>query len=104
MSLPRLSVQRPVPTAMIFLGLGLVGLLSWTKLPVELFPSIEYPQLTVVTRYPAAAPEEIESLVTSVIEEAVASAPRVQRVRSVSQEGVSLVTAECAWGSAVKSV
>ncbi len=71
MNISRLSVNRPVTIIMIFLGIILLGLISWTKLPQELFPTIAYPQITVATSYLNAAPEEIESLVTKIIEEAV---------------------------------
>jgi multidrug efflux pump subunit AcrB len=58
----------------------------------ELFPSISFPQLVVITRYGNAAPEEIENLITKVIEESVGTVPNLKRVRSLSKEGVSLVT------------
>jgi HAE1 family hydrophobic/amphiphilic exporter-1 len=84
---------------MIFLGIILLGFISWTKLPQELFPSITYPQITVVTSYENAAPEEIESLVTKIIEEAVGTVNRVKRISSISKEGLSLVMVEFSWGT-----
>src|SRR4029077_14914081 len=65
----------------------------------ELFPSVSFPQLLVVTRYGNAAPEEIENLITKVIEESVGTVPNLKRVRSLSKEGVSLVTLEFDWGT-----
>jgi len=99
MSIARFSVNRPVTTVMIFLGIILLGFISWSRLPQELFPSISYPQITVVTAYENAAPEEIESLVTKVIEEAVGTVNKVKRITSRSKEGLSLVMVECSWGT-----
>ncbi|MDD5496696.1 MAG: efflux RND transporter permease subunit, partial [Candidatus Omnitrophica bacterium] len=66
-------------------------------LPQELFPQIVYPQLTVVTPYENAAPEEIETLITKPIEEAVGTVAGVKRISSISKEGLSLVIAEFGW-------
>ena len=71
MQLGSLFVKRPVMTSMVFLGLILFGLIAWLRLPQELFPNISVPQLLVITKYPNAAPEEIENLITKPIEEAV---------------------------------
>jgi len=99
MNIAKFSVTRPVTIIMIFLGIVLLGFISWSKLPQELFPSITYPQITVVTSYLNAAPEEIESLVTKVIEEAVGTVNNVKRVSSISKEGLSLVMVEFNWGT-----
>lgn len=84
---------------MLYAGLGLMGVISWFFTPRELFPSISFPQLLVITRYGNAAPEEIENLITKVIEESVGTVPNLKRVRSLSKEGVSLVTLEFDWGT-----
>jgi HAE1 family hydrophobic/amphiphilic exporter-1 len=82
---------------MIFAGIILFGFISLTKLPQELFPPITYPQLTVVTTYENAAPEEIETLITKPVEEAIGTVSGLRRLRSVSREGLSLVIAEFGW-------
>jgi len=99
MSISKLAVNRPVTIMMIFLGIILLGFISWTKLPQELFPSITYPQITVVTSYENAAPEEIESLITKIIEEATGTVNNVKRISSISKEGLSLVMVEFNWGT-----
>ena len=50
MSLLRLPVDRPVTTVMIFLAVILMGVIAWTRIPQELFPAMEYPQITIVTK------------------------------------------------------
>jgi len=99
MSISRLAIHRPVTTLMAFLALILLGLISWSRLPQELFPSIAYPQITVVTSYPNAAPEEIENLITKIIEESVGTVNNVKRISSISREGLSLVMVEFNWGT-----
>jgi hydrophobic/amphiphilic exporter-1 (mainly G- bacteria), HAE1 family len=84
---------------MIYAGVVLLGLISWLRMPRELFPNISFPQLVVVTRYGNAAPEEIENLITKIIEESVGTVPDLKRVSSLSKEGVSLVTLEFTWGT-----
>jgi HAE1 family hydrophobic/amphiphilic exporter-1 len=66
---------------------------------MELLPPIQYPEISVITLYPGAAPAEIEQLITKPIEEAVNSVSGIQRIRSESIEGASLVVATLKWGS-----
>jgi HAE1 family hydrophobic/amphiphilic exporter-1 len=99
MSLLRLPVDRPVTTVMIFLGIILMGLISWSRIPQELFPAMEYPQITIVTKYEGAGPEESEKLVSKLIEETAGTAKRIKRVSSISKEGVSIVSCEFIWGT-----
>ncbi|MDD5422842.1 MAG: efflux RND transporter permease subunit [Candidatus Omnitrophica bacterium] len=97
MNLPQFSVERPVTIMMIVAGILIFGAVSLDLLPQELFPQIVYPQLTVVTPYENAAPEEIETLITKPIEEAIGTVAGVKRIHSISKEGLSLVIAEFGW-------
>lgn len=99
MNLPRVSLARPVTIMMFFLGVVLLGFISWNRLPRELFPPINYPQITVMTSYEGAAPEEIETLITKIIEEAVGTVNNVKRISSTSKEGISVVMIEFSWGT-----
>jgi hydrophobic/amphiphilic exporter-1 (mainly G- bacteria), HAE1 family len=99
MSLPNFSMRRPVTIIMFFSGIILFGLISWTRLQQELYPPITYPQLSVITFYKDAAPEEMEILVTKPVEEAVGTVSGVRRISSISKEETSLVVAEFNWGT-----
>jgi HAE1 family hydrophobic/amphiphilic exporter-1 len=88
---------------MAFLGVILIGFLSWVRLPQELYPPITYPQLTVVTVYENAAPEEIETLVTKPLEEVIGTVNRLKRLSSTSREGISIIQAEFIWGTKMDS-
>jgi len=82
---------------MVVAGILIFGAVSLELLPQELFPQIIYPQLTVVTPYENAAPEEIETLITKSVEEAIGTVAGVKRISSISKEGLSLVIAEFGW-------
>ena len=97
MNLPQFSIKRPVTTIMIFAAISLFGLISLIKLPQELFPPITYPQLTIITTYENAAPEEIETLITKPVEESIGTVSGLRRLKSISKEGLSLVMAEFGW-------
>lgn len=99
MFLSKFSVARPVTIKMFVAGIVLLGMISLGRLRQDLFPSIEYPQLTVVTEYKGAAPAEIEMLITRLIEESVGTVSGVKNIRSVSKEEQSMVMVELDWGT-----
>ncbi|HEX6938280.1 MAG TPA: efflux RND transporter permease subunit [Longimicrobiales bacterium] len=99
MSLPSRSVGRPVAVAMLFVAVVFLGLISFRRLPIDLLPDIAYPKLVIYTTYANVAPAEVERFITEPIESQVSAVPGVERVESVSREGVSLVTLRFAWGT-----
>ncbi|MBI3312676.1 MAG: efflux RND transporter permease subunit [Candidatus Omnitrophica bacterium] len=98
MNLVQFSVQKKVTVVMVTLGIILVGTISFSRLPQELFPPITFPQLTIVTDYTNAAPEEIETLITKPIEEAVGAVAGLKHIESISREGRSTVMVSFNWG------
>ncbi|MCC5789000.1 MAG: efflux RND transporter permease subunit [Opitutales bacterium] len=97
--IPAFTVERPVFTSMATLVVVLIGAISFWRLPIDLLPEIELPNLTISTSYEDASPEEVEELVTRVIEEAVARVPGVEEMVSNSTEGNSQVTISFVWGT-----
>lgn len=98
MALAEFAVKRRVAVVMGTCALILVGVISLFVLPQEYFPKIQFPQITIVTDYSNAAPEEIETLITRPIEETIGSVPGIKRIESVSREGRSTITASFNWG------
>src|SRR5262249_22403845 len=92
-------IRRPITVGMVTVAVLMFGLVAFGRLPINLLPDISYPTLTVETKYPQAAPNEVENLVTKPIEEAVAVVSGVQRITSRSRAGVSEVTMEFGWDS-----
>ncbi len=99
MSLPRLSIARPVAVTMLVLGIVFLGALSFVRLPIDLLPDVAYPRLVVYTTDQGGAPAEVERFITEPVEQAVSTVPGVQAVESVTREGTSLVTVRFAWGT-----
>ncbi len=97
MKLIEILIKRKITTTMIFSGICLIGVISASKLPVELLPDIELPALTVITPFENAAPSEVEKLVTARIEEAVTSVSGVSEVKSESIDGLSIVKVSFEW-------
>ncbi|MBD3336416.1 MAG: MMPL family transporter [Candidatus Eisenbacteria bacterium] len=95
----RLAVGRPVAVLMLFAGLVLIGGLSLQRLPVDLLPAINYPNLTVITNYPDTPAEDLTRLVTQPLEEVITGLAGVRRVVSRTREGVSTITVQYEWGT-----
>src|SRR5499426_3593425 len=89
--LAEICVRRPVFATMLIMTLMVLGVFSYNRLTVERFPRVEFPTITITTRLPGAAPQEIETEITDKIEEAVNTISGIDELRSTSSEGVSLV-------------
>lgn len=97
MHISELSIRRPVATSMFFLAVVLIGVISFSRLAVDLFPSLSFPRLVVWTTYTNVSPEEVEQFISERIEQSLLRVPGVREIHSVSREGVSLVTVEFNW-------
>ncbi|WP_196137663.1 efflux RND transporter permease subunit [Aliikangiella sp. G2MR2-5] len=93
------SVKRKVTILMVAIAVFTFGVVGFSRLPINLLPSLSYPSLTVQTELPNAAPEEIEQLVTRPVEEVVGVMKGLKDIHSVSRSGVSEVTLEFGWGA-----
>ncbi|MFS8636895.1 MAG: efflux RND transporter permease subunit [Gemmatimonadota bacterium] len=86
-----LAIRRPVFTTMVMLGLVVLGLFSYRRLPIDEFPEVDFPFVTVQTIYPGASPETVEREVTRRLEEAFNPIEGVDQITSMSLEGASLI-------------
>jgi HAE1 family hydrophobic/amphiphilic exporter-1 len=91
MKLSDISIQRPVFATMMILALIVLGLFSYIKLNIDLFPDIDFPYVTITSVLPGAGPEQIETDVTKKIEDAINTIAGLDHIQSVSQEGVSII-------------
>lgn len=94
MNLADLSIRRPTFITCVVLLMLAVGLISMSRLGVDLFPNVTFPIVTVTTPYPGAGPAEVETLVSKPIEDEISTLSGLKRLSSNSQEGVSTVIAE----------
>ena len=90
-SFVRLFVSRPVFTWVISFALLVFGAFSFSSLSVDRFPNIDIPIVTVVTPYPGASPEQVETEITDPIEEALSSIAGINELGSTSYESLSVV-------------
>jgi HAE1 family hydrophobic/amphiphilic exporter-1 len=99
MSLPEFGVRRPVTNLMIFSGIIVIALYSVMNLGVDLMPEIEPPAITVLSVYPGANPEDVETKVTEPLENQLATTPGLDKIYARCLEGLSLITLKFNWGT-----
>jgi len=99
MNIVDIAVKRPVTVWMFTFAVVLFGMVSLSRLALNLLPELSYPTLTIRTDYPGAAPGEIEQLVSKPVEETVGVVKGVRTVTSSSKAGQSDVLLEFEWGT-----
>jgi len=99
MKLPELSVKNPVTTVMIFLGVLVIGGMCLSLLPVDLLPEMDIPAISVITPYEGAAPEDVETKITEILERFLSTVPELKHITSKSKEGMSIISLAFEWGT-----
>jgi hydrophobic/amphiphilic exporter-1 (mainly G- bacteria), HAE1 family len=94
MKIAELSIKQPVFITMVILAVLVLGLVSYTRLGVDMMPDISLPVVAVTVANPGVGPEEIETQITKPIEDAVSAINGLKRVTSTSSEGVAVIVAE----------
>jgi hydrophobic/amphiphilic exporter-1 (mainly G- bacteria), HAE1 family len=102
MSLSSLSIRRPVFITCLLMLIVVLGIFAFLKLPVDLFPDVTFPIVTISTEYPGAGPKEIETLVSRPLEEEMGTISGIKTIRSSNREGLSMVVAEFTLSTDVK--
>ena len=93
------AVKKPVTTALIFVALVVLGLFSFSRLSVDLYPEIELNAVTVMTTYSGASTMDIEQNVTKRLETSLSTVSDLKRINSTSKDNVSLITIEFEYGT-----
>jgi len=94
MTLTEYVIKRPSVVVVSILVIAIFGIISYTNLSYELLPKFNIPTLTVVTVYPGASPDEVESEITKKIEDNISTLENIKRIRSTSYENLSVVILE----------
>ncbi|MDY6862314.1 MAG: efflux RND transporter permease subunit [Thermodesulfobacteriota bacterium] len=99
MNLPEFSVKQPVATLMLFLGVILLGVVSFSKLNIDLFPEIEPPVVSIITAWEGANATDVETEVTEVIENYVNAVNNLDSLISKSIDNLSVIMCKFDWGT-----
>jgi hydrophobe/amphiphile efflux-1 (HAE1) family protein len=99
MSIYSSAVKKPVSTIMIFLGVVIFGIYSYLQLPVDFFPKIDPPIISVFTFYTGANASDVEQNITRKLEDGFASLTNLKKISSKSKDNISVVTLEFEWGA-----
>jgi hydrophobic/amphiphilic exporter-1 (mainly G- bacteria), HAE1 family len=91
MTLSDIAIKRPVFTTMMSGAIILLGIISFQRIPVDLYPDVEFPVVSITVVYPGASPGEVETQITQKIEDAIVSISDIDQVMSYSRDSVSQV-------------
>lgn len=104
MSIYKTAINKPVTTILIFVAVIIIGIFSLSKLPIDQFPEMEPPYVTVMTTYAGASASEIETNVSKLIENSLNSVDGLKEITSSSKDNISLVMLEMEWGTNLDEV
>lgn len=99
MSIYKSAVNKPVTTLMVFAAVMVAGLYALYHLPIDQFPEIEPPFVTVMTTYSGANASEIETNITELLEDAFNSVQGIKEIYSTSSDNISVISMEFEWGA-----
>ena len=98
MAIYQTSINKPITTALIFVGIIVFGVFSFSKLPIDQFPAMDVPYVSIMTTYPGANGSEIETNVTKVLENSLNSVDGLKEITSQSKDNISVVSLQLNWG------
>lgn len=99
MNLPQIFVDRPVTTIMVFLAIFALGAVSFFGLPIDLFPEIEPPVISVITNWDGASAQDVERNISKEIETGLSSISGLDKITSISIDNLSAVQLQFKWGT-----
>lgn len=99
MSIYKSAVNKPITTIMIFTAIIVAGIYSLINMPVDLYPEIEPPFISVMTTYAGANAADIETNITKQLEESLNSVDGLKEVTSTSFDNLSIINLEFEWGT-----
>ena len=104
MSIYKKAIDKPVTTLLIFVAVMVLGLYAFRQLPIDQFPEMDPPYITVMTTYPGASASEIETNVTRLVENSLNSVDHLKEMTSTSRDNMSMVMLELEWGTDIDEV
>ncbi|HAX96950.1 MAG TPA: multidrug transporter AcrB, partial [Prolixibacteraceae bacterium] len=99
MSIYKIAVNKPITTVMVFTAIVVMGIFSLVQIPVDLYPEMDPPFISVMTTYVGANAGDIETNVTKQLEDALNSVDKLKEITSNSSDNLSMVNLEFEWGT-----
>ena len=99
MSIYKSAIDNPVTTILVYVAVVIIGVFAFLQLPVDRFPQMDPPYITVMTTYPGASASEVEANVTKLVENSLNSVDNLKRLTSTSKDNYSTVLLEMEWGA-----
>ncbi len=97
MSIYKSAVNKPITTLMVFTAVVVMGIYSLIRIPVDLYPEMDPPYISVLTSYPGANAADIETNITKPLEDALNTVDKVKEVISTSSDNLSVISLEFSW-------
>ncbi|MBR5020905.1 MAG: efflux RND transporter permease subunit, partial [Oscillospiraceae bacterium] len=92
--MPKFSVKKPLTIFVAVIAVLVLGVVAYFKMTPDLLPNMDFPYVVVVTTYPGASPEKVESEVTKPMEQAMSTLEHILEVSSTSSENYSMILME----------
>lgn len=92
--MPKFSVKKPFTVFVAVIAILVLGVVAYTKMTPDLMPNMDLPYVLVVTTYPGATPEKVETTITKPLEQSFATLDKIKSINSTSSENYSLITLE----------
>ena len=97
MSIYNTAVNKPISTLMVFIAIMVLGVASYIQLPVDQYPKMDPPYLTVMATYPGANASDIEENVTKILEDQLNSVDNLKEMTSTSYDNLGVISLEFEW-------
>lgn len=97
MSIYKSAVKKPISTMMVFVAIVVLGLYSLVQIPIDLYPEMDPPFISVMTTYPGANASDIENNITKTLEDALNSVDALKEITSTSTDNLSIINLEFEW-------
>ena len=104
MSIYKKAILKPITTGLVFVAVIVMGLFSLLRLPIDQFPQMDPPYVTIMTTYPGANASEIETNISKILENALNSVDGLKNLFSTSKDNLSIITLEFEWGTNIDDV
>ena len=92
--MPKFSVKKPLTVFVVVIAVIVLGVVAYLGMTPDLLPNMDFPYVVVVTTYPGASPEKVETEITKPLEQSMATLEHIKEITSTSSENYSMLMME----------